>query len=83
MAKNNVLVAASLLLLATACKENNPVVPARGFIEVSSQEPVLLIPLNDSVYVHTGISKPVKANQGVPGSAYHLGVMPEEVFGDK
>ena len=81
MTKMNLLVVAGLLLLATACKENSPVVPVHAASQETSSEPVLIVPLDDSVYVNKG--RPHKAKPEVPSPLYHVDVMPEEVVVEK
>ncbi|GAB3809532.1 hypothetical protein GCM10028819_51580 [Spirosoma humi] len=83
MAKVNVLVVAGLLLLATACKENSPVVPVQAASQETSSEPVLIVPLDDSVYVNKGKGRPDKVKHEVPGPLYHVDVMPEEIVIEK
>ncbi|WP_148562524.1 hypothetical protein [Spirosoma radiotolerans] len=79
----NLVVAAGLLLLATACKESSPVSPAHILSEGSPPVPELIIPLNDSVYVDKGKGKPIKEKPEVPGSLRHVDVMPKEVIDEK
>lgn len=81
MTKISLLVVAGLLLLATACKENSPVVPVHTASQESTSEPVLIVPLDDSVYVNKG--KPDKVKHEVPGTLYHVDVMPEEIVVEK
>ncbi|MFD2934827.1 hypothetical protein [Spirosoma flavum] len=79
MTKVNLLVVAGLLLLATACTENAPVVPIHMATEESTSVPVLVIPLDDSVYVNKGKGKPDKRKPEVFGSLYHVDIMPEKI----
>ncbi|GAB3782251.1 hypothetical protein GCM10028818_37720 [Spirosoma horti] len=83
MTKMNLLVVAGLLLLATACRESSPVMPVHTASQESTSEPVLIVPLDDSVHVNKGKGRPVKVNPEVPGSLRHADVMPIEVVEDK
>ena len=83
MTKMNLLVVAGLLLLATACKENSPVVPVQATSQETSSEPVLIVSLDDSVYVNKGKDRPHKAKPEVPSPLYHVDVMPEEIVVEK
>ena len=76
MDRKNVLVAAGLLFLATACNEEHSVIPVRRETEVTSPKPVLVIPLDDSENADDSKGKPVKARPEVPSSAYYKAVMP-------
>lgn len=83
MTKLNVVVVAGLLLLATACKENSPVVPIHTTTEESTSGPVLVTPEDDSVYVDKGKPRPDKTKPQVPGSLHHVDVMPEVIVEEK
>lgn len=83
MTKINVLVVAGLLLLATACKENSPVVPVQAASKETTSEPILIVPLDDSVYVNKGKNRTDKVKPEVPGPLYHVDVMPEEIVVEK
>ena len=77
MNKKNLLVATGLVLLATACKEDYPVMPVRGETEVTNPKPVLVIPFDDLGTGNDGNGKPVQAKPEVPSSTYNKAVMPK------
>lgn len=83
MTKTNLLVVAGIVFLATACKENSPVLPIHTVTEESTTGPVLIVPLDDSVYVNKGKGKPDKGRPEVPGPLYHVDVMPEKIVVEK
>lgn len=79
MKKKNLLVAAGLVFLAAACKEDYPVIPVRGETEVTSTKPVLIIPYDDSGNGNDGKGKPVRLKPEVPNSKYRGDVMPKVI----
>lgn len=68
MKTKNLLLAAGVLFLASACKENNPVQPAPVVTPIrntANQVPEL-ITTDDSVYVNVGKGRPVKGKPTPP-----------------
>lgn len=69
MNKKNLLVAAGLLFLATACKENEVIVPASTTVQKETPAPKLQGDIPDDV-VDTPKGKPAKIRDLTPENPY-------------
>ena len=80
MNKTSLLVAAGLMILATACQEGDTVKPATAYVKegnsLSKNKP-RVVEEEDSVLTNVGIVKPVKVRQEIPGPPYRKDVMPK------
>ncbi|QJD81046.1 hypothetical protein [Spirosoma rhododendri] len=70
MNKKNILVAAGLLFLATACKENKVIVPTSPTVQKETPAPKLQGDVLDDDVVDTPKGKPAKVKDLTPEKPY-------------